>query len=268
MKYLRLTDNDAHFGPITIGERDARNRPLSIGLRSGNEEHPGCALMLRGFGWTVRVALPQIIKPWREFHPVKGNAYWDAHGGGYWETWRREYEVYVNEGALHLHYGPQTHDSTTTKSKCYFLPWKQWRHVRHSFYDLAGAHWWTEPRPCPWDVMDAQRSKCPTARFLIEDYDGARIVATTRIEEREWRFGDKWCSWLSLFRRPKVRRSLDISFDKEVGTEKGSWKGGLMGTGIDMLPGELHEAAFRRFCEQDIRNKYGPSRIKFIGAAS
>ena len=42
---------------------------------------------------------------------------------------------------------------------------------------------------------------------------------------------------------------------------------GLMGTGIDMLPGELHEAAFRRFCEQDIHNKYGPSRVKFLGPA-
>jgi hypothetical protein len=40
----------------------------------------------------------------------------------------------------------------------------------------------------------------------------------------------------------------------------------MMGHGIDMLPGELHEAAFRRYCEQDVRNKYGPSRIKFIGS--
>lgn len=267
MKYLRLTDNDTHFGPITIGERDARHRPLSIGIQSGNDEHPGCSLMLRAFGWSMRVALPQVIRPWREFHAVKGDAYWDAHGGGYWNVWRREYSLYVNEGALHIHYGPQTHDSITTKSKCIFLPWKQWRHVRHSFYDLNGAHWWTEPKPCPWEVMNAKREQCPTVRFLIEDYDGERIVATTRIEEREWRFGEGSFRWLSLFRRAKLRRSLTISFDKEVGTEKGSWKGGLMGTGIDMLPGELHEAAFRRFCEQDIRNKYSPSRVKFIGVA-
>ncbi len=266
--YNRLTDNDTQVGPITIGERDKRHRPLSVGVQSGDDQHSGCSLMLRGFGWSVRVAIPQIIKPWREFHPVKGDAYWDAHGGGYWNVWRREYSLYVNEGTLHVYYGAQTHDSATTKSKCYFLPWMHWRHVRHSMYGLQGEHFWTEaPKPRRnWDDWHKAKESCPTAKFTIEDYDGAQIVAMTRIEEREWRFGDKWCSWLSLFRRPKIRRSLDISFDQEIGTEKGSWKGGLMGTGIDMLPGELHEAAFRRFCEQDIRNKYGPSRIKFVRA--
>lgn len=264
----RLTDNDTNFGPITLGERDQHNRPLSIGIRSGDEEHPGCALMLRGFGWSVRVALPQIVRPWREFHPVKGDAYWDAHGGGYWNVWRREYEVYVNEGAMHLHYGPQTHDSLTTKSKCYFLPWKQWRHVRHTMYGLSGEQFWTEatkPRR-NWDDWHKAREQCPKAKFLIEDYDAARIVATTYVEEREWRFGEKWCSWLSLFRRPKIKRSLSIDFAAEVGLDKGSWKGGMTGHGIDMLPGELHEDAFRRYCEQEVQSKNGRSRITFLGA--
>ena len=50
----------------------------------------------------------------------------------------------------------------------------------------------------------------------------------------------------------KIRRSLDLEFSGETGPEKGSWKGGTVGTGIEMLPGELHEAAFRRYCQKAI----------------
>lgn len=71
--------------------------------------------------------------------------------------------------------------------------------------------------------------------------------------------------WLSWFRQPKIRRVLDISFSNETGPEKGSWKGGVMGDGIDMLPGELHEAAFRRYCEQEHRSKYRSYRVTFLG---
>lgn len=45
--------------------------------------------------------------------------------------------------------------------------------------------------------------------------------------------------------------TLDLEFSSEVGRRKGSWKGGTLGHGIEMLPGELHEAAFRRYCAQN-----------------
>ena len=99
-----------------------------------------------------------------------------------------------------------------------------------------------------------------------DDSDGSLVVASTHIEEREWRLGTGLFRWLSWFVKPKIRRSLSIEFSSEVGPEKGSWKGGLMGTGIDMLPGELHEAAFRRYCAQEHRSKYGRYRLTFVGA--
>lgn len=49
------------------------------------------------------------------------------------------------------------------------------------------------------------------------------------------------------------------------GPEKGSWKGGTIGHSIEMLPDELHEAAFRRYCDQDHRAKGRSYRIRFIG---
>jgi hypothetical protein len=85
----------------------------------------------------------------------------------------------------------------------------------------------------------------------LRDYDGAEITATTHIEEREWKRGEKWCSWLSLFYRPMIRRSLDIDYSAEVGPRKGSWKGGTIGCSINMLPGELHDDAFIRHCVKE-----------------
>jgi hypothetical protein len=92
---------------------------------------------------------------------------------------------------------------------------------------------------------------------MFNDFDGEVITATTHIEEREWRFGTGWFAWLSLFRRPRIIRSLDIRFSAEVGPRKGSWKGGTMGHSIEMLPGELHRGAFQRYAaKHNLRNVF------------
>lgn len=270
--YNRLTDKDTHLGPIDIGERSATWRPLGIDICSGDSEYPGCALHLRAMGWTVRIRLPQIIKPYRAWVPTGHYEWAKSAADGYWDVHRREYGFRVSDGFLQVFLGAQTNDSTTTQSWSKFLPWTQWRHLRRSLFDDKGEHFsteWDRPRGFKyrdaWGARTAIEAACPTVAFEIEDYDSTRIRVTTRIEEREWLFGEGWFRWLSLFRRPMVRRSLDIEFASECGPEKGSWKGGLMGTSIEMLPGELHETAFRRYCEQEQRAKHGRYRITFVG---
>jgi hypothetical protein len=66
--------------------------------------------------------------------------------------------------------------------------------------------------------------------------------------ERTWHKGEGWWRWLSWFSKPLVRKCLEINFDSEVGERKGSWKGGLMGTGIEMQDGESAQQALERFC--------------------
>ena len=104
-----------------------------------------------------------------------------------------------------------------------------------------------------------------TVSFQFEDYDGEIITATSLIEERQWEFGEGYFKWLSWFRKPKIIRSLDLQFSEEVGPEKGSWKGGTVGHGIDMLPGEMHEQAFRRYCDKEHSSKSGKFKLKYIG---
>lgn len=272
-KKRRYSGNDKHFGPFTLSRHsDGRYRPLGIVLDSGGDHeyscNRGCNLKLHCFGYTFIVELPQLLDDYRIEHIAES---WDsatvARMGRnyYFEVFRREFGFTLSDSALHVHYGPQTHDSITTKSKGIFLPWRQWRHVRYSLYDLAGKHFWTEGRWDRYEVRWAVRDVCPVITFEFDDYDGKRIQAKTRIEEREWRFGDGWFKWLSLCRKPKIQRSLDISFNEEVGPEKGSWKGGTTGHSIEMLPAELHEDAFRRYCEQEHSSKYQKFRISYVG---
>lgn len=265
---IRWSDNDRFLGPFTYS-RDTRGyRPFAIMLGSGDgDDYPGCRLRISAFGHTLIAALPPIIKPWRRWVDTSHYQWSKGPGSGYWDQHGREYGFTASEGALHWHYGPQTHDSTTTKGKCWFYPWRERSLVRHSVYDLGGQLFadlpdWnfrsTDGRNA-YEASNALKAACPVACFEFADFDGERITVTSMIEEREWKRG-KGIFRALFIGRNTVDRSLDLQFSSEVGRRKGSWKGGTIGHSISMLPGELHEAAFRRYCA-----KQG---LKFISAAA
>ncbi len=256
---------DRYFGPFTYARERKGWRPIAVVLGSGDDDdYPGCRLRMSAFGHTLIVALPAIIKPWRRWvdittEPTRTQMLRAGRKPGYWDAHEREYGFTCSDGHLSVKLGRQTHDSSTTQSWGWFVPWRAWRHVRRSFYGLAGEWIADEPqRPVGKLDMDQRRALwadqetvaqlAPTVTFAFDDFDGERINVVSRIEEREWRLGEGAWRWLSWFRRPKVERSLDLRFSSETGHRKGSWKGGTMGHSIGMLPGELHEDAFRRYC--------------------
>lgn len=256
---IRWSDNDRYFGPFTYARsRDSR---VAVSLGSGDgDDYPGCRLRISLGKSTLIIALPAIIKPWRKWHdittePTRSRMIQQGRKPGYWDTYERQYGFTTFEGSFHIHYGPQTHDSESTKVKVWFYPWRERRQVRHSLYDLDGEHFadlpeWGLGHSNGWTVKNAIEDACPKARFDFDDFDGERITATCKIEEREWRRG-KGIFRLLFLGRNGVSRFLDLRFSSEVGRRKGSWKGGTIGHSIEMLPGELHEAAFRRYCEQE-----------------
>ncbi len=252
-------EHDRYFWRFTWARERGQRWNWAAVLVSADDERQKCHLRFTGFGRSLLIALPNIVKPHcRRVQP----AGWDAAtikrlGRDYYDVLTQcEYGISLFNGShLSIHYGVQSHDSRSEKSWGCFLPWTQWRHVRHSLYDLNGAHFADMPEHRrmmdTWGWRKALENGCPTAVFVFKDFDGEEIEATTRIEEREWRWGERQWKWLSLFRRPKISRSLDIQFGKETGPRKGSWKGGTIGHSIEMLPGELHEAAFRRYCAEN-----------------
>ena len=258
-KYYRWSDHDRRFGPFIYARDSKHHRPMSLMIDSGGREDSNapCTLRIRGFGHTLIIAIPAIIKPWRHWVDLS-NREWakaDVATGkkGYWDEHPREYGFSLSDGHLSVHFGAQTMDSSTTEDWGCFLPWTQWRHVRMSIYDQTGAHYWTEPKGRffeSWDDRKAAEKHCEVV-FLFADYDGEELTVSANIEEREWRFGTGWFKWLSWFGPRKIRRSLDLRFSGETGNRKGSWKGGTLGHSINMLPGEMHEAAFRRYCQEN-----------------
>ena len=87
--------------------------------------------------------------------------------------------------------------------------------------------------------------------FKYKDhYDGKELWAKCNIEEREWIRG-KW-PWMRKLLKyvpgcRMIRRAMNIEFSDEVGSRKGSWKGGITGMDYDMLRGESMSDAFARF---------------------
>jgi hypothetical protein len=258
-------DNDKYFGPFTYA-RDKHYKPTSLMLSSPDEDDTFCTLRVSAFGHTLILFLPPIIKPYREKVHAKDWSPADIERMGrdwYWDFDRREFGFSITDGFLNIAFGRQSDDSSTERRWGYFLPWTQWRHVRHSLYDLDGKHFWTEPKhahgePWNWEEQRAIEGACPSAVFEFDDFDGERLHATTRLNEREWRFGEGWFKWLSLFAKPKISRSLGIEFSGETGRRKGSWKGGTIGHSIEVEAGETHEQAFRRYCNEH--------DMKFVGA--
>lgn len=263
MNRARWSDNDRYFGPFTYAKAEGKHayRHWAVLLSSGGDED-GCSLRFSGFSRTLIIALPSIIQPWRrKVYP--GNA-WDAATVArigrdwYYDTYPRKFGFSISSSGdvgestfLHVSYGARTHDSRTDMDWGYFLPWTVWRHVRHSLYGADGNFCVTIPEKGNWTDHRHLVAKCPTKTFKFLDYDGESLTAKTRIEEREWRHGSGWFRWLSWFGKPMIRRSLDIEFSGETGRRKGSWKGGTVGHSIEMLPGELHESAFRRYCSTE-----------------
>lgn len=262
----RWSDNDHRAGPF-IYSKGSDYRPFTVMFSSLNYRgEKGNNLRLSAFGRTLIICLPKFINPSRTKVSAK---YWDAATiermgqDWYYEVHERKFGISCSEGYLQIKYGRSTDDSSTDRHKGYFLPWTQWRFTRHSLYDANGVHFWTEPArkkgaPYDFNTVWAAKEACPSLSFVFKDFDGEELTAKTRIEEREWKFGEGKFRWLSLFKANKVIRSLEIEFSGETGKRKGSWKGGTVGHSIEMLPSEAHEQAFNRYCDQH--------EMEFVGA--
>jgi hypothetical protein len=126
------------------------------------------------------------------------------------------------------------------------MPWR-WEHVRHDVLMQNGT--WkrvSSGKPfdhdsSPWNWTDKSQEAHPYT-YTLKNGTVQERTATIGVEEREWRW--KWLTWLPWPR--KVRRSIDVRFDQEVGERTGSWKGGTVGCGYNMQPGERPIDTLRR----------------------
>lgn len=262
----RWGDVNKHWGPFTLSPRDNKSqwKPYGFIISSGSDEdYPHLRFYLGPL--TILVEIPLIFQPFKIRHfPTTWNEETIKRIGRNWydEVFPVEYGLSFYETDIHFHYGPQTMDSSTTKSKVWFYPWKESYQVYYGLIDQGGHTFWkqqnVEKKLC-FVSYDERRAILeqfkPYVYFQIQDYDRKIILARTYMQEEMWKTGKGIFKWLLYFKKARHSKTLDIEFQNEVGPEKGSWKGGLMGLSVKVLPGELHEDTFRRFCQEYSKEK-------------
>jgi hypothetical protein len=164
-----------------------------------------------------------------------------------------EYGIALHDKTFWIYRGGNGNLGGGTKWWAWDLPFFSWVHVRHEVQcDLADSDEDGILKMIDYDTL----AKCEGHYVPLEEnihvkkykydftdrYDGEICPCTFWVEEREWR--PKWLTWTGLFK--KVERYIEIVFEKEVGKGKGSWKGGVVGCGYDLLPGETPMNCIKR----------------------
>ena len=149
-----------------------------------------------------------------------------------------DWRIYYHERAIVFNWG-RVKDNRR-RGIYWYMPWDV-RQVRHevqrpdgSWVPYVGA--WTDKEP------DGRQLWTFDYRYTLNSGEVQERIATVYVERREYR--QIWLKWCPLFGR--LRCAIEFSFDGEVGERTGSWKGGVIGSGENMLPGETVEQCFRR----------------------
>lgn len=170
------------------------------------------------------------------------------------DRWAREpheimeaWGVYYSERSIVVCWGD--------KSKFIYMPW-MYEQVRHEVLRPDGS--WV-PYVGSWEEGPLRVVNDRGATFGGKEPDGRAIeiypykymlrsgeiqerTATVYVERREHRW-----RWLTKLPWPRRRyQSIQVEFSDEVGERTGSWKGGVVGTGHAMKPGETARDTLRR----------------------
>ena len=183
-----------------------------------------------------RLEIPDWVCP-----PHKETRYNSYTKKDYIESIERMYGIVLSktDTCFHIYYGIQDQlgdlgDKTKYKSVVWFIPWLQW--------DYAYTEYLTPDRSVQYtnDNYDYKmglyiKENIQKMTWKVRDETNDTVVtASAFIERTIWRRGTGTFSWLRHFYKPMVRTWFKVDYSDEVGTEKGSWKGGYTGTNITL----------------------------------
>ena len=132
------------------------------------------------------------------------------------------------------------------KYKFFDLPWSlQWYRTSYFMSDGEWEHEYKERKI--HDVHSEEFNKRKFRQkesytYVLNSGEVQKRIATVTVDEREWR--RKWLMWSNLFNR--IRTTIGVEFNDEVGERSGSWKGGTLGCGYEILPNETPLMCLRR----------------------
>jgi hypothetical protein len=150
------------------------------------------------------------------------------------------YNYNDNDSSWGFYYYVDTHDFVIRngkKSKYIPMPWAlTW--VRTSMLKKNGE-WEHEVKGNRKDFYeekwnDILFSETHPYKYKLKSGKVQNTLATIKVKEMEWRrVGWKWSKMGRL-----VRKTIEVDFKNELGEGSGSWKGGVVGCGYEMLKNE------------------------------
>lgn len=142
------------------------------------------------------------------------------------------------------------------KSYCWNFPWSlDWHstEILKPLFGVASKDWpvvWSESRPTrkrdasTFDIRQEREKSMAEAypyEYTPKNGDKQTVTATIHVE----RFTHR-ARWWPLIPIQQSRTSIDVEFSEEVGEGTGSWKGGCVGCGCEMIEGETPLECLRR----------------------
>ena len=161
------------------------------------------------------------------------------------ESWERDWQQWgfsLCDDAVHFHWNE--------RNRIWSLPWFSSVHQRHEVRRADGS--WV-PFIGSWEQdkeTDGRQEFTFSYQYKLKCGEIQNRTATVFVERMAWR--PKGFTWTGIFE--KQRQSIDVAFDDEVGERTGSWKGGTVGCGYEMLSGETPEQTLRRMESERIFN--------------
>lgn len=156
------------------------------------------------------------------------------------ETWGISY----SEKAIFLRWG--------TKCKILWMPWDWGSCVRsevlNSKHELEKQGGYIYQLGQPRLNEDDRKEYTDTYTYVLKSGEVQNRVATYYVGEMEWR----WRIFHRLYKYgikigPKIiSRTINVTFDNEVGEKSGSWKGGCTGCGYKIRKNESPYECLRR----------------------
>lgn len=226
-----IGNNQYEIGKWYVGWKspDVEITYNTSGYHYGNAE-----LHISLFGWHSLFRLP-----WK--HKNKNNCYIED----------KRYGFYSFQHIIVFNFG--------LKTKCWQLPfvsygnvyrWERYKGKPETYFysSYKKENWETHPAKTGYKG-GCQNPTCWTYDFT-DAYDGEVIPCKFWVEEMEWR--PKWLKWTKRF--AKTQRYIEVEFSKEMGSKKGTWKGGTVGVTYDLLPDEHPTHCIRRM-EKEYKQK-------------
>jgi len=127
----------------------------------------------------------------------------------------------------------------TIKSKEWscFLPWTEWKFIRHTIYDIDGAVYRTRPGYNKYtadDDFDRMEDGCELLYFRFIHGDGEDGIASAYIDEREWTKGIGLFSFIKYFIPNRISRSIECNFEFGIGSHRNPHSRSTTGCGFKL----------------------------------